>query len=353
MSAPIYSKISQAIKEDILSGKYPNGTYLPSERILSEQYQVERTTIRRALQELVDDEIIRKFPGAGSKVVISPDVPAVTPQISPGICFVLPGTNDAKISEPFMADLFRKVHQECFAHGYNLIYCEASSTSDLHRILNSPEISAIIWVSAIDPQIIESANSRGLPSICLCNEIYGQPSINSDNIGGAMRAVENFVAHRHRKIAMINGSPTYYTAQQRMQGYRLALMENSIPYRSEYVKNGDWSYGSGYVQAAALLKLQDRPTAIFCANDTMALGAMNAALEAGLSIPKDLSIIGFDDIDAAKYSVPSLTTFRCNTVALAQSVVSTILNMFSRPSAPTKLLVPVELIERGTVSWTP
>lgn len=143
------------------------------------------------------------------------------------------------------------------------------------------------------------------------------PCIVSDNYGGALMGIQYLYQLGHRRIAYISGSDVYQN-RMRYQGYLDALAQVGIAIEPELVRSGRWSWQSGREAAQALFHLAEPPTAIFCANDTMALGAIPALRERGIRVPEDVSILGFDDIAFAEGSRPPLTTIRQPTAEMVQ-----------------------------------
>jgi LacI family transcriptional regulator len=125
---------------------------------------------------------------------------------------------------------------------------------------------------------------------------------------GGYAATMHLVASGHRRIGFINGEGWIEAASDRLKGYRQALAEAGIPFDPALVREGDWQVDSGYAHALSLLAGPQRPSALFCANDLMALGALDAARELKLAVPRELSLVGYDDQDLARYTHPPLTT---------------------------------------------
>lgn len=134
------------------------------------------------------------------------------------------------------------------------------------------------------------------------------PSVVPDELAGGRVATTTLIAKGHRRIGTIVGESFMEAAQDRLEGYRQALVAAGIPYDDRLVSDGNWTPTSGYEAAQKLLALDEPPTAIFCQNDKMAMGCYNAAAEAGLKIPQDLSIIGYDDDELSRHLRPQLTT---------------------------------------------
>nr|WP_246405831.1 LacI family DNA-binding transcriptional regulator [Modestobacter versicolor] len=136
------------------------------------------------------------------------------------------------------------------------------------------------------------------------------PSVGATNWAGGLAATEHLVDLGHRRIAVVGGPQDYLCSRARIDGYRAALERAGIAVDPVLLRHGNFRHQGGYDQARALLELPDPPTAIFAGSDEQAFGVMEAARQAGLSVPDDLSVVGFDDLPMARWSSPPLTTVR-------------------------------------------
>ncbi len=134
------------------------------------------------------------------------------------------------------------------------------------------------------------------------------PSVCPGEVAGGHRATETLVHAGHRRIAIVTGEMWMDAARDRLRGYRQALATADIAYDPALVREGNWQTSAGYEQTHALMKLKHPPTAIFCSNDRMAVGCYEALKERGLSIPDDVSVVGYDDEEVARHLSPQLTT---------------------------------------------
>jgi DNA-binding LacI/PurR family transcriptional regulator len=133
-------------------------------------------------------------------------------------------------------------------------------------------------------------------------------SVVPDDRYGAKLAVNHLAALGHRRIAYINGPAEWHSARRRLAGYKEALETLGIGVDAAYIQPGDWEFSGGYEAAKRLLTLEPKPTAVFAANDLMALGAIYAVQDAGLSVPKDIAIVGYDNRDFTSIFRPRITT---------------------------------------------
>jgi LacI family transcriptional regulator len=135
-----------------------------------------------------------------------------------------------------------------------------------------------------------------------------EASVVPAEVAGGFNATEYLIRKGHRRIAFINGEPWMDASADRLKGYRQALVTHDIPFEPALIRNGDWLPLKGYLHARELLSADPRPSALLCANDLMALGAIEAAAELGLAVPDDVSIMGYDDQELARYTHPPLST---------------------------------------------
>ncbi len=175
-------------------------------------------------------------------------------------------------------------------------------------------------------------------------------SVDVDNVAGSRGAVEHLLSLGHRRIACITNAPIVYTAaRERLEGYRLAMMTAGVPAPDELVAEAAFDAPSGHAAMAGLLA-RTTFTAAFVASDVVALGAIGALRDAGLKVPRDVSVVGFDDIPLAAYFDPALTTVRLPAYELGQAAGRALLDRIAERPTPERTLLPTELIVRGSTA---
>lgn len=173
-----------------------------------------------------------------------------------------------------------------------------------------------------------------------------------DNIQGAVHAVKCLIYHGHHRIGLIAGHPNSFPTHQRMEGFYYAMKNAGIPVEDNYICYGDWEYASGYQNTKRLLTQSNPPTAIFAMNDLMAAGCLNAAHEAGLGVPYDLSIVGFDNREISRYLSVPLTTIQLPTVEIGYKSAQMILSLQDgNPVNQNRIILPCSLLERSSVAY--
>jgi LacI family transcriptional regulator len=193
--------------------------------------------------------------------------------------------------------------------------------------------------------------ASGTPVVAVDLVLTGKRAsyVASDNLGGGRLAVRHLHDLGHRRIATISGLAHTKPAQDRLLGYRVELQDLGLEPRHEYEAQGDFYTESGEAAMRELLALPEPPTAVFCASDMMAVGAIKAIEEAGLRCPRDVSIVGFDDIQLAEYVSPALTTIRQDKRALGAAAAQSLAQLIEDPdTVPPVLVLPVELVRRGS-----
>jgi len=212
-------------------------------------------------------------------------------------------------------------------------------------VLTSRGISALIYMTIFTREIVAPDYLYGLdiPVILLnCyTSDYAFPAVVPSEIAGGQSSTRHLIEHGHRRIATITGEPWMQAAQDRLIGYRRALATADIPFDPELVVEGDWSASAGYAATVKLLALKDRPTAIFCQNDRTAIGCYEALKEAGLHIPQDISVVGYDDEEIARHLFPPLTTSILPHMAMGQWAIE----QLDTPPAPGKGRYPITKLE--------
>lgn len=221
------------------------------------------------------------------------------------------------ITNPFFAEIARGVEDAANANGFNIILCNTDDKLKKERIyleiLKGKRVDGLILGTAHikDKSIIELEKKK-FPYILLSRNIEGldKNCVIVDDVAGGIMVTEYLIKLGHRRIAHITGPPTVRAANNRLEGYKFALEKHQIEYHEELVKEGDFRIKGGYQVMKRFLKLAEPPTAIFAANDLLALGAMQAIQREKYHIPEDFCIIGFDDIRLASFVYPPLTTIR-------------------------------------------
>ena len=353
---PRYQMIYDNLKTKIQSGACRPGSQLPFERELCEEYGVQRITVRKALDMLVQDGLIVKRPGLGS--FVRAEERAEAPAVQSGtILFVMnKSRNDIRSnSSAYNAQLFFLMEKLCRERGYTLLYADISGEEELLDLTRIYSVSGAFLVSTVVGMLPAALEQLGIPTICLNHFSNRALSILPDNAAGMRLAMKLLSERGHRRVAFIGGAEDSVNAGERKQGFWAAAGEFMADRSEELIVGCDWTYeGSLTVFSKMLSALPEAewPTAVVAASDMMAVGAMEAAARQGLNVPKDLSVIGFDNIDLCRICSPQLTSVGPAAGQMAEVAVQHMLEIIRRSPSPVDryvIRIPVVLSERASV----
>ncbi|MDP9206653.1 MAG: LacI family transcriptional regulator [Gemmatimonadota bacterium] len=231
----------------------------------------------------------------------------------------------------FFSEVIRGMDDTAQKNGFHLLI--SRSYADRHGIETAIKAmrGRVDGVVVMSPDL-DSDSLLNLPStipvVLLCSVSRGNEidSLTIQNCRGAREMVTHLVSLGHRRIAIIKGSPRNYDAAERLRGYRIALREGGIAPDSMLEREGDFTEAGGYHATLALLGMNPRPTAIFAANDSMAIGVLSALRESGVQVPEEMAVAGFDDIPLARFMDPPLSSVHVPICELGARAVELLLH---------------------------
>jgi LacI family transcriptional regulator len=243
------------------------------------------------------------------------------------------------IASPFGPAITRGIQDYLKEYGYFSVLINGDwnpevETQAVHDLI-SRSIDGIIFVESWLREANPTLDLANKPYVFV-HRLFGgvlHNSVGVDELHGVRLAIQHLAALGHRRIAYINGPRGWYAAEQRLIGYRQAISEYDIPFDPELVLEGNWEMQSAYPAARRFLELQKRPTAIFAANDLMALGAIYAVQEAGLRVPEDIAVVGYDDREIASLSQPTLTSVRMPCYEMGEASAKLLLHLLEKHRA--------------------
>ncbi len=278
---------------------------------------VSHTTVSRALNgsPLIKEETKRRIKKIARQLNYTPNYNAkslvLDKSYNIGLFF---STLDQRTTDYFFHEVVKEVNG-VIKDQFNLIVKGIDDYSDYNRI-NKMNFDGVIVMSQSksDDSFIYNIIDKQIPIVVLNREIKDASVVNilPADEEGAFMAGEYLIQRGHRRIATIEGVQDFSATKVRREGFINAFVTHNILLNRELFISGDYSYESGYNAMQELLKLKEKPTAVFCFNDDMATGAIKATFENGLKIPGDISIIGFDDNEYSAYMMPALTTVQRN-----------------------------------------
>ena len=213
----------------------------------------------------------------------------------------------------FFSEVIRGMDETAQRNGYHLLisrsYADKDGIETAMRAMRGRVDGVVTMSPDLDAESFLNVPST-IPIVLLCSVSRGNEvdSLTIQNCRGAREMVSDLVGRGHTRIAIIKGSPRNYDAAERLRGYKMALREAGIAPDPDLELEGGFTEMGGYAATMELLALEERPTAIFAANDSMAIGALSALRESGVRVPDEMSVAGFDDIPLARFMDPPLSS---------------------------------------------
>ncbi|CAN5555871.1 LacI family DNA-binding transcriptional regulator [soil metagenome] len=263
----------------------------------------------------------------------------------------------------FFSELLRGIDIEAQRAGHALLV--SSSHHDAHgvavavRAMRGRADGLLVMAPEVSSAALAGALPDGLPTVLLnAPPVKGvSASVTVDNMGGTRAVVRHLAQLGHERIAFVSGPTRNSDAAARMRGFRVAMRAARLDVHDRFVVRGDFTEQGGWKAMRELLAQRgDRPTALFAANDAMAVGALLALHEAGVDIPREMSVVGFDDIPIARYVTPSLTTVRVAIDVLGARAAALLFRALADPLADHvayREVVPAELVVRHSCGPPP
>ncbi|MGC6389516.1 DNA-binding transcriptional regulator CytR [Ewingella sp. S1.OA.A_B6] len=262
------------------------------------------------------------------------------------------------ICDPYFADVIQGIERTAAENGYLVLIGDCAQQNQQEKtfinLIITKQIDGMLLLGSDLPFDASKEEQRNLPPMVMANEFAPElelPTVHIDNLTAAYEAVHYLIGLGHQRIGCIAGPDNMPLCQYRSQGYIQALRRNGLMVESSYTAKGDFSYESGALALAELMSQPVPPTAIFCHNDVMAIGAMYQAKKMGLHIPQDLSVVGFDDIKLSQYFDPPLTTVAQPRFQLGRQAMLLLLEqLYGNTVHSGSRLLESELIVRGSTA---
>jgi len=219
------------------------------------------------------------------------------------------------ICDPFFSEIIRGIETTAAQEGYLVLIGDCAHQNQQEKsflnLMLTRQIDGMVLLGSQLPFDTGVEEQRNLPPMVMANEFAPElelPTVHIDNLTAAFEAVNHLYQLGHRRIACIAGPEQMPLSHYRLQGYIQSLRRNGLTVVPEYIVRGDFTFEAGAAALKQLMALPQPPEALFCHSDIMALGALSQAKAQGLRVPQDISLVGFDDIELARYSDPQLTT---------------------------------------------
>ena len=274
---------------------------------------------------------------------------------SDSVAFLVAETEDRLFRDPFFLGMLRGAQTAIAAAGLQLVFTVASTEEEHTRFIHyagGGHVDGVLVLSLHGrDQLPQQLEQHHVPTV-----LSGRPLmetdplyfVDSDNVGGARMATEHLIGLGRQRIATITGPLDMCAGQDRLSGYRDALVSADRPTEDCLVANGNFSIASGHAAMVELLAADPHIDAVFAASDLTAIGAMRAIEASGRRVFDDVAVVGFDDIGDAQLAHPALTTVRQPIAEMGKTMANRLLQRIAGESAPLQTVLPVELIRRAT-----
>lgn len=261
----------------------------------------------------------------------------------------------ADVENPFFTSVCRGVEDTARKHGYSVMLCNAdediAKETEYVNVLASQSVAGVIISPASDQQTdIRPLLRKGIAIVALDRRLRAQTdSVHSDSRAGARVATRHLLESGARRVACITGPRSVSTAEERLGGYREAIAAAGLPDEPSLFEYANFREDGGYRAAKRLLELPDPPDALFVANNRMLVGAFGACVEAGVDLPDELSIVGFDDLTWAAFTQPSITTVRQATYEIGATAARLVIERIGGLDVPPReIIFEPELVIRAS-----
>lgn len=265
------------------------------------------------------------------------------------------------ITNPFWTTLTRGVEDACMGGGMNVILCNTDENAEkqenyINVLLQRQTDGFLLVPAGGEPAVAKRIQKRGVPVVVIDRQVPGVDVdiVRSDSEGGAYILTRHLLERGHRRIALLSFSTSISTARQRQAGYEKALAEYGLPIDAGLIRHGRPRGDSGYMMTMeAMASMNPRPTAIFTANNFIAIGALNALHDLGIRVPEEISVVSFDEMPYA--TEPFVTVAAQAPYELGMTAAQMLMSIISGEEAPGNrdIVLPVELIERRSVMTLP
>ena len=342
-SKPKYVLVEEKIRQAIKNREFTDK--LPGERTMAKQFGFSYMTIRKAVDNLVTEGVLYKVPTKGAYVADRKTGKKKTNVIG----YFLDSSIVAGLSSPYYSLIFNALEKQASKHGYSLIYFSDIGDSTSLKHLNKVEGVIASCFPRIE-NVIHDINTS-TPIVVIDNSSSDKtiPSVIIDNFNAVNDSVDHLCKLGHKRIGFMTGLDDSDVGKNRYAGYVNGLIMHDLKLDEGLVYKGNYSFKSGLAGAEYFLAMDAPPTAIICANDSMAIAALRKIVTKQLIVPDDISILGFDDIEVAGQIEPGLTTVSAPIDEMAESAVNMLISQIQNREIPNKhIALPAKLKIRGT-----
>jgi LacI family transcriptional regulator, galactose operon repressor len=350
------SQVESFLLNRIELDAWPVGEKIPSERVLAIELDVSRTTVRNAILALTSRGIFERSVGQGT-FVRRKQGPKAAPRAFTGtLGYVVCKEKSVRqpiASEAFYLDVFLGIDGETAKSGRHTLFTylddyDAEEIESLHGFLE--KVDGVIVEEARNTELLDLLRSSGTPTVLLAptEPMAGLDLVTMDLAAAAGQAVRYLRVLGHQRIGIVNGPLRLESARIRFNAWKEAMERTGAP-PDECLADGNegWSAEAGHAAMGRLLDRCPDLTAVFCANDLLAIGALSALSQRSVRVPEDVSVMGFDDTELALHASPPLTTMKIHSRDMARAAARRLLERIENDALPAvRIEFPIDLVER-------
>ena len=263
------------------------------------------------------------------------------------------------ISNPFFSRVIRGIEKVAQELGYSVLLGDTQNNDVIEAryigLLSAKQADGVIQLSSslhgrVFDLILKENPDAAVINACACLDAAPCSTVGVDDVGASRIMTEHLLSLGHRRIAVLSGPSESPHSRDRMFGHRLQLRAAGVPFDESLIVSGEFNLRSGAEAVDRVLAMPAKPTALFCFNDEMAIGAMQGLTQAGCSVPHDLSVAGFDDIEFAAYTTPPLTTIAQPADEMGKTAMELLYKRIKGEAETATVTLPTELKIRGTTA---
>ncbi len=262
------------------------------------------------------------------------------------------------ITNPFFSGVLRGIEFVAAKEGYQVLLGNTNNDVDLEcgfldQLRQRQADGVILLTARMNRSLIEEVSEQ-FPTVLACEYMEGSniPTVSIDNISSARKATEHLIKLGHKRIAHLTGPMEVILSRDRLKGFQQAMLQHELDMEPVLVQEGDFTYQSGFNLMSKLCGLDNPPSAVFAANDEMAIGAIKAAKKHGINVPEQLAVVGFDNIKISSIFEPELTTTDQPKFEIGQKAMDTLLKLMnSKNLSKRQIILKDELIVRESCGF--
>jgi DNA-binding LacI/PurR family transcriptional regulator len=357
---PLYHQLAERLRQDIFEGKIEDGEPCCSDRELVKRYGLSLITVRHAIAQLVKEGLLERQHGRGTFVTARAANMQRRRKAPAQRAILFVGWSMGSLSSwdaMYFRDIYEGLEREAVSQGLRVTFDDPASLPGDPSVLSRTLAGVIVLQGSGVEERARELLAKGLKVVTIESQLEGALSVRADSLAGGRMAVEHLLSLGHRRLVHLHsGEVTCHWSEVR-RAYREAVAGAGLTASENPVvetRAGGGTVEAGYEAARVALDRAVRPTGLFAGNDLMAIGALRLLHERNVRVPDEVSVIGFDNVQAAEICSPALTTIGVDRIGIGRRAVQMLLDPAVRAgSASAMEAMPVSLVVRGSTGPAP